>query len=49
MPAKVKSSKSEASKEMREGKSSQERSTAARELANEYKGKNHNLNTNKSH
>jgi len=49
MPAKEKSSKPEASKGMREAKSLQERSMALKELANSNKGKNHNINTNKSH
>lgn len=49
MPTREKSSKSAASKEMREGKSSQERSQAAKELAHGNKGKSHGNNTNKSH
>ncbi|HVW12524.1 MAG TPA: hypothetical protein VHB54_01805 [Mucilaginibacter sp.] len=49
MPTKEKSSKSEASKEMRSGKSSQERSQAAKELASGNKAKSHGTNTNKSH
>lgn len=50
MPTKEKSSsKSEASREMRSGKTSEQRSNAAKELAHDNKGKSHGTNTNKSH
>lgn len=49
MPTKEKSSKSDASREMRSGKSSEERSNAAKEMAQGNKGKSHGTNTNKSH
>ena len=49
MPTREKSSKSEASREMRKGKTSEERSNAAKELAHGNKNKSHGTNTNKSH
>jgi hypothetical protein len=49
MPTREKSSKSEASREMRKGKTSEERSNAAKELAHGNKSKSHGTNTNKSH